>query len=186
MPHNAGSYIDGNRGLVYRSVNGLGTNIDPHTSVIAPHDDFTAGVGIKSFNVEESKYTLKSYTFAINVGINILDNVIFDCTKLKILSVKINNSTVVLNDFVVVGGINRTAGWDDLANSDYHYTSGQGENTGNSMTLVRKCSPVNPRTLQSGASTWLVLNVEPYQYIYIRVNALATGNLTFYNYGVFI
>jgi hypothetical protein len=186
MAHGSSPYIDGNRLQVFRTVNGTGTNIDPHTNVVAPHDSFTTVVsGTKFLNVEPQRYIEGSLTYTVATGVNNLVPV-FQCHKLKYLSVKIVSDTVVLTDFITVVTVNSTFNiWDAIANSDYHYTSGQGENTGNPMILVRKCSPVNPRTLTAGASTWILFNVEPYAAIYFNVTATVAGNLTTYYYGSF-
>jgi hypothetical protein len=186
MAHNSSPYIDGNRGQVYRTVNGAGTNIDPHTNIIAPHDDFTSGIGSKSLNTEYQRFLTNTYTFTITTGINYLDQPFLNCSKLKLLSLKIVSAGVSLTDFIIATNITRTADWDDIANSDYHFTTGQGENTGNQMVLIRKCSPVNPRSLASGGKCWMYLNVEPYNEIYIRVVAASAGTLQFFSYGVFL
>jgi hypothetical protein len=184
MAHNSSPYIDGNRGQVYRTVNGTGTNIDPHTNVIAPHDDFTSGIGSKALNVEPARYLQTIDTFPIVSGDNYVN--LFDTRKLKFLSLKIINSSATFTDFIIAVSMNSDAViWDDIANSDFHYTTGQGESTGNPMVLVRKCSPVNPRSLGSTAQTWLLLNVEPYASIYTRVVSTGSGTCTTYSYGLF-
>jgi hypothetical protein len=190
MAHNAGAYIDGNRGLVYRTVNGLGTNLDPHTNVIAPHDEFSyiAG-GYKAFNVEPQRYVQYNITYTISVGNQVLANLDssgIDCRKLKFLSLKIVSTGVALNDYIIGVGLDGgVAIWDEIANSDFHYTTGQGENTGNPMVLVRKASPQNPRTLPANGATWILLNVEPYAALYSRVNATSAGTLKIYYYGLY-
>jgi hypothetical protein len=187
MAHNSSPYIDGNRGQVSRTVNGTGSNIDPHTSVVALHDEYvTVAGGSKYLSVENRRCISGSNAFSISVGTNYLDNPVFSTSLLKLLTMKVVSTGVTLTDFVISFGVNRTAGWDEIANSDYQYTTGQGENSANSLVFVRKCSPVNPRTLTSGGSTWMLLNVEPYNEFFVRVVAATAGTLTFYTYGVLL
>ena len=186
MAHNSSPYIDGSRGQVYRTVNGTGTSIDPHTNVIAPHDTFSYIEGsYKAFNVESQKFIQETRIVPIVAGANYA-NVQYDCTKLKLLSLKLVNASATFTDFIIAATMNTSLDiWDDIANSDFHYTTGQGETTGNPMVLVRKCSPVNPRTLGATARTWILLNVEPYAAIYTRIVSTGAGSCTYYSYGLY-
>lgn len=190
MAHNSSPYIDGGRGQLYRTVNGTGSIVDPHTNVIAPHDDFSYLAGsYKALNVEPQRYVQYNIDYTITVGNNVLANLDtsgIDLRKLKFLSLKIISTGVSLTDYIIGVGLDATiAIWDEIANSDFHYTTGQGENTGNPMVLVRKASPQNPRTLPSNGATWILLNVEPYAAMYSRVTAASTGTLKIYYYGLY-
>jgi hypothetical protein len=187
MVHPTTPYIDGNRTLMYKTIDGAGTVGNPHTNVTRPHEDFTyIEGGYKAYNVEPTRYQSTVFVFNIVAGTNFLDNpATGQCFKRKIMHVSITSTNYSLTDFVIATTGNRDALWVDTAVTDAHYTSQSGVFTNNQMALVRSSSS-NPRTLQPNSTVQMILNVEAFGEIYFRVVSTGVGNMIFRCYSTLL
>jgi hypothetical protein len=177
MANIASSFIDGLSGLKYRLLKGLGTEIEPSLPYVTLDPDlvFNADAVKVSSKVVDVETTLTAGA----VGWVQLE---VDCRHARKMAMSIvNTSNVACTGFEVWFSARPASGLYEniVPSNDYSYTTGTGENEGNNMKLIRKVSPVNPRTLAAGASTWIIFNVDSYPWIYVRPYIANTKTVKF-------
>jgi hypothetical protein len=177
MPNIVSSFIDGLSGLRYRLLKGVGTELDPSIPFVTLDPDLV-------FNSDTVKVASKvvDVETTLTAGAAGWIQLEIDCRHARRMAMSIvNTSNVAVTGFEVWFSARPASGLYETIcpNNDYTYTTGTGENEGNSMKLIRKVSPVNPRTLAAGASTWIIFNVESYPWIYIRPYIANTKTMKF-------
>lgn len=163
-------YIDGQNNLRNRFVKNTS---DGDISYVRFEDNFYKdnsvlySRGYKEFIQDLLQPTIGAYTIA------------FDCKNYNSAMIRLENTNnVAWNDFIIsISAFDGSAKWETLANGDYFYTSGTGEAEGNSMKLVRKCSPTNPRTLAANSATWFTLNLECIPSIMFSIGNFKSGKI---------
>ena len=160
-------YIDGDNKRVLRQVKGDG-DAAPHVTVVAIEDDFVINnaIAIQQKVLEVSSGLTTPYTIE---------------TKFyKFAYVRIDNTGTAFTDFFLDISMRSGSGlWETIADSNYYYTTGTGEAEGNMGKLIRKVSPINPRTLASNASTWMILNLLNVPAIRFRITGLSTATINY-------
>lgn len=175
MPFTPSPYIDGNTSPQNRAIwveGGL------HFTGIYPSETLLDNTRLK---VVPDRYYRN--LLSASIGTAYTEAIRLDVATQRFVFMRVENASGgALNDFIidVTAHMESSGGfWEEIANGDYFFTNGTGEAEGNAMKLVRKVSPVNPRTLAANGSTWLALNVEYVAGIRIRARAAANTTLTF-------
>lgn len=157
------AYIDGNGQPQQRLVK---VSNGAHISYVALEDVLiSADNALKIFNppIEVTAYDVPAVSGVIAL--------IIDTRGRNYLTIRVENTgTTAWTDFIIeISMLKDSNRWETIANGDYFFTAGQGEVEGNAMKLIRKCSPINPRTLASGNTSWLILFVPGIPQIRIRI-----------------
>jgi hypothetical protein len=165
-------YLDGNGNAFYRKLQGNGTEQNPHIPVISVNENLLNENSLKTTPVSKTEdIALTSGSGSPATIRHTIDCRIYKSMFMRVVNTHLTTAFTGFSLDLTATDPNSNI-WDTIADSDYFFTTGTGENEGIAAKVIQRVGN-NPRTLAANTNTWMYLNLVYVPWLRINITGVS-------------